>query len=96
MKRNLVGKILGKIKIFVQDFVPIRTALRAGKPQKRKEEVEPIAVSTRKLSHQQNVLYRSTNTGKKINLKKKLSPQINILHLMITITVYCTTVVSHV
>ena len=28
MKRNLVGKILGKIKIFVQDFVPIRTALR--------------------------------------------------------------------
>ena len=29
MKRNLVGKILGKIKIFVQDFVPIRTALRA-------------------------------------------------------------------
>ena len=26
MKRNLVGKILGKIKIFVQDFVPIRTA----------------------------------------------------------------------
>ena len=25
MKRNLVGKILGKIKIFVQDFVPIRT-----------------------------------------------------------------------
>ena len=30
MKRNLVGKILGKIKIFVQDFVPIRTALRRG------------------------------------------------------------------
>ena len=29
MKRNLVGKILGKIKIFVQDFVPIRTALIA-------------------------------------------------------------------
>ena len=29
MKRNLVGKILGKIKIFVQDFVPIRTALNA-------------------------------------------------------------------
>ena len=28
MKRNLVGKILGKIKIFVQDFVPIRTALK--------------------------------------------------------------------
>ena len=27
MKRNLVGKMLGKIKIFVQDFVPIRTAL---------------------------------------------------------------------
>ena len=27
MKRNLVGKILGKIKIFVQDFVPIRNAL---------------------------------------------------------------------
>ena len=27
MKRNLVGKILGKIKIFVQDFVTIRTAL---------------------------------------------------------------------
>ena len=27
MKRNLVGKILGKIKIFVQDLVPIRTAL---------------------------------------------------------------------
>ena len=27
MKRNLVGKILGRIKIFVQDFVPIRTAL---------------------------------------------------------------------
>ena len=27
MKRNLVGKIFGKIKIFVQDFVPIRTAL---------------------------------------------------------------------
>ena len=27
MKRNLVGKILGKIKIFVQDFIPIRTAL---------------------------------------------------------------------
>ena len=27
VKRNLVGKILGKIKIFVQDFVPIRTAL---------------------------------------------------------------------
>ena len=30
MKRNLVGKILGKIKIFVQDFVPIRTALTGG------------------------------------------------------------------
>ena len=30
MKRNLVGKILGKIKIFVQDFVPIRTALYFG------------------------------------------------------------------
>ena len=29
MKRNLVGKILGKIKIFVQNFVPIRTALIA-------------------------------------------------------------------
>ena len=27
MKRNLVGKILCKIKIFVQDFIPIRTAL---------------------------------------------------------------------
>ena len=27
MKRNLVGKILGKIKIFVQDVVPIKTAL---------------------------------------------------------------------
>ena len=27
MKRNLVGKTLGKIKIFVQDFVPIRTVL---------------------------------------------------------------------
>ena len=28
MKQNLVGEILGKIKIFVQDFVPIiRTAL---------------------------------------------------------------------
>ena len=35
MKRNLVGKILGKIKIFVQDFVPIRTALRGGKMSKR-------------------------------------------------------------
>ena len=31
MKRNLVGKILGKIKIFVQDFVPIRTALMGAK-----------------------------------------------------------------
>ena len=31
MKRNLVGKILGKIKIFVQDFVPIRTALMGTK-----------------------------------------------------------------
>ena len=31
MKRNLVGKILGKIKIFVQDFVPIRTALYGNK-----------------------------------------------------------------
>ena len=29
MKRNLVGKIFGKTKIFVQDFVPIRTALRS-------------------------------------------------------------------
>ena len=27
MKRNLVGKFLRKIKIFVQDFVPIRTAM---------------------------------------------------------------------
>ena len=27
VKRNLVRKILGKIKIFVQDFVPIRTAM---------------------------------------------------------------------
>ena len=34
MKRNLVGKILGKIKIFVQDFVPIRTALRAVRSRK--------------------------------------------------------------
>ena len=25
MKRNLVGKILGKIKVFVQDYVPIRS-----------------------------------------------------------------------
>ena len=33
MKRNLVGKILGKIKIFVQDFVPIRTALSTRLPQ---------------------------------------------------------------
>ena len=30
MKRNLVGKILGKIKIFGQEFVPIRTALSMG------------------------------------------------------------------
>ena len=29
VKQNLVGKSLGKIKNFVQDFVPIRTALRA-------------------------------------------------------------------
>ena len=36
MKRNLVGKILGKIKIFVQDFVPIRTALRGGLSRKHK------------------------------------------------------------
>ena len=28
LKQNLVGKILGKIKIFVQDFVPIKTGLR--------------------------------------------------------------------
>ena len=28
MKQNLVGKVLGKIKIFLQDFVPIRTALK--------------------------------------------------------------------
>ena len=35
MKRNLVGKILGKIKIFVQDFVPIRTALMGEKMSKR-------------------------------------------------------------
>ena len=31
VKRNLVGKILGKIKISVQDFVPIRTALMGEK-----------------------------------------------------------------
>ena len=29
--RNLVGKILGKIKIFVQDFVPIRAVLMGTK-----------------------------------------------------------------
>ena len=29
MKRNLVEKILGKFKFFVQDFVPIRTALNS-------------------------------------------------------------------
>ena len=28
MKQNLVGKILGKIKIFVQDFVTIKTGDR--------------------------------------------------------------------
>ena len=38
MKRNLVGKILGKIKIFVQDFVPIRTALRARASPLRKKK----------------------------------------------------------
>ena len=27
MKQNLVVKILGKIKIFVQDFVPIKTGV---------------------------------------------------------------------
>ena len=36
MKRNLVGKILGKIKIFVQDFVPIRTALTVVAEYRRK------------------------------------------------------------
>ena len=30
MKQNLVGKILGKIKIFVQDFVTIVTGIRGG------------------------------------------------------------------
>ena len=30
MKQNLVGKILAKIKIFVQDFVTIVTGIRAG------------------------------------------------------------------
>ena len=29
MKQNLVRKILGKIKIFVQDFVTIKTDVRA-------------------------------------------------------------------
>ena len=29
VKQNFVGKFLGKIKIFVQYFVPMRTALRA-------------------------------------------------------------------
>ena len=29
MKQNLFGKILGKIKIFVQDFVAIKTGVRA-------------------------------------------------------------------
>ena len=29
MKQNLVGKILGKIEIFVQDFVTIVTGIRA-------------------------------------------------------------------
>ena len=28
MKHNLVGKILGKIKIFGQDFVPIKTGIK--------------------------------------------------------------------
>ena len=34
MKRNLVGKILGKIKIFVQDFVPLNLDLTQDFPNK--------------------------------------------------------------
>ena len=39
MKRNLVGKILGKIKIFGQDFVPIRTALKKNQNAPRPSDV---------------------------------------------------------
>ena len=47
-----------------------RSRLVQQNPQK---EVEPIA-PTRKLSHKQNILYRSTNIQVKLNLKNKLSP----------------------
>ena len=35
MKQNLVGKILGKIKIFVQDFVTIKAGVRGEKMSNR-------------------------------------------------------------
>ena len=44
MKRNLVGKILGKIKIFVQDFVPIRTALMGEKMSKRSGGIKRLQI----------------------------------------------------
>ena len=52
MKRNLVGKILGKIKIFVQDFVPIRTALTTRQPNisgQREDILLSVLWDTRRL-----------------------------------------------
>ena len=64
MKRNLVGKILGKIKIFVQDFVPIRTALTAEKntacflPSTSKVQPNMTLPFTARKRYRQNICYR--------------------------------------
>ena len=44
MKQNLVGKSLGKIKIFGQDFVPIRTALRASLWKKIRTHLDLLSI----------------------------------------------------
>ena len=38
MKQSLVGRILGKIKIFVQDFVTIKTGVRPDLMRDRKRK----------------------------------------------------------
>ena len=49
-----------------------KTRSRLG--QKTPKRKKSPSLQTRKLSHKQNILHRSTNTVKKMNLKRKLSP----------------------
>ena len=83
MKRNLVGKILGKIKIFVQDFVPIRTAVKRnlvgkilGKIKIFVQDFVPIRTALRVLDYSSEIVRVGciiyTQYGRRISDYKKM------------------------